>query len=194
MYEPRAGSHGARAIEHLQQAGADAELTSAELAAALGLDEALLCPSLTTIRKHGLVVAERQGGRGLVWSLPQPEEEAEPAAFSAALWTDGELVIYGAQANEGGKLHAFSRPGRRGPAADHAGRVAGDWIKMRANLRRHPKVVRVASALNADRLRVVGGLHAVWCLFDEHSEDGHLSGYTPSAVDDEIGWPASPRP
>jgi DNA-binding IscR family transcriptional regulator len=99
MYEPRAGSHGARAIEHLQQAGADAELTSAELAAALGLDEALLCPSLTTIRKHGLVVAERQGGRGLVWSLPQPEEEAEPAAFSAALWTDGELVIYGAQAN-----------------------------------------------------------------------------------------------
>lgn len=67
--------------------------------------------------------------------------------------------------------------------------MAGDWIKMRSNLRRHPKVVRIASALNADRLRVVGGLHAVWCLFDEHSEDGQLSGYTPSAVDEEIGWP-----
>jgi hypothetical protein len=66
--------------------------------------------------------------------------------------------------------------------------MAGDWIKMRANLRRHPKVVRIASALNADRLRVVGGLHAVWCLFDEHSEDGCLSGYTPSAVDDEVGF------
>lgn len=66
--------------------------------------------------------------------------------------------------------------------------MAGDWIKMRSNLRRHPKVVRLASALNADRLRVVGGLHAVWCLFDEHSEDGCLCGYTPAAIDDEIGW------
>jgi hypothetical protein len=67
--------------------------------------------------------------------------------------------------------------------------MAGDWIKMRSNLRRHPKVVRLASASNADRLRVVGGLHAVWCLFDEHSEDGCLYGYTPSAIDEEIGWP-----
>jgi hypothetical protein len=67
--------------------------------------------------------------------------------------------------------------------------MAGDWIKMRSNLRRHPKVVRMASALNADRLRVVGGLHAVWCLFDEHSEDGCLYGYTPSAIDEEIGFP-----
>jgi len=67
--------------------------------------------------------------------------------------------------------------------------MAGDWIKMRSNLRRHPKVVRLASALSADRLRVVGGLHAVWCLFDEHSEDGCLCGYTPSAIDEEIGWP-----
>lgn len=67
--------------------------------------------------------------------------------------------------------------------------MAGDWIKMRSNLRRHPKVVRLASASNADRLRVVGGLHAVWCLFDEHSEDGRLYGYTPSAIDEEIGWP-----
>lgn len=66
--------------------------------------------------------------------------------------------------------------------------MAGDWIKMRSNLRRHPKVVRMASALNADRLRIVGGLHAVWCLFDEHSEDGHLCGYTTSAVDDEVGF------
>lgn len=67
--------------------------------------------------------------------------------------------------------------------------MAGDWIKMRSNLRRHPKIVRIASALNTDRLRVVGGLHAVWCLFDEHSDDGRLSGYTPSAVDEEIAWP-----
>ncbi len=66
--------------------------------------------------------------------------------------------------------------------------MAGDWIKMRSNLRSHPKVVRIASALKADKLRVVGGLHAVWCLFDEHSEDGQLLGYTPSALDEEIGF------
>lgn len=67
--------------------------------------------------------------------------------------------------------------------------MAGDWIKMRSNLRRHPKIVQISSALKADRLRVVGGLHAVWCLFDEHSEDGRLCGYTPSAIDEEIGFP-----
>lgn len=66
--------------------------------------------------------------------------------------------------------------------------MAGDWIKMGTALRTHPKVVRVASALKADRLRVVGGLHAVWCLFDEHSEDGSLVGYTPDALDELIGW------
>jgi hypothetical protein len=67
--------------------------------------------------------------------------------------------------------------------------MAGDWIKMRSNLRSHPKVVRIASALHVDRLQIVGGLHAVWCLFDEHSEDGELHGYTPSAIDREIGFP-----
>lgn len=66
--------------------------------------------------------------------------------------------------------------------------MAGDWIKMRSELQRHPKVVRIASALRADRLRVIGGLHAVWCLFDEHSEDGHTDGYTTEAIDGLIGW------
>lgn len=67
--------------------------------------------------------------------------------------------------------------------------MAGDWIKMRADLQTHPKVVRIASALNADRLRAVGGLHAAWCLFDAHSLDGSLDGYTPEALDALIGWP-----
>lgn len=60
---------------------------------------------------------------------------------------------------------------------------------MRADLHTHPKVVRISSALKADRLRVIGGLHAVWCLFDAHSVDGELEGYTPQALDDLIGWP-----
>jgi uncharacterized phage protein (TIGR02220 family) len=66
--------------------------------------------------------------------------------------------------------------------------MAADWIKMRADLGTHPKVVRIMSALKADKLRVIGGLHAVWCLFDAHSEDGCLEGYTTEVMDSLIGW------
>lgn len=59
---------------------------------------------------------------------------------------------------------------------------------MRMDLRNHPKVVRMASALKADRLRVIGGLWAVWCVFDMHSPDGLLEGYTLQTVDDDLGW------
>ncbi|UUE38281.1 Pyocin large subunit [Pectobacterium aroidearum] len=67
--------------------------------------------------------------------------------------------------------------------------MAGDWIKMRTDLHTHPKVVRIASALDADRLRVIGALHASWCLFDVHSIDGVLDGYSPKTLDDMIGFP-----
>lgn len=66
--------------------------------------------------------------------------------------------------------------------------MAGDWIKMRTDLATCPKVVRISSALNADRLRTVGGLHSVWCLFDTHSVDGNLEGYTVATVDSLIGF------
>ncbi|HGF8629984.1 TPA: hypothetical protein ACJCF4_000617 [Salmonella enterica subsp. enterica] len=71
--------------------------------------------------------------------------------------------------------------------------MAGDWIKMRANLHTHPKVVRMASALKADRLRIVGGLHSAWCLFDVHSVDGFLDGYSAETLDDLIGFPGFAR-
>lgn len=67
--------------------------------------------------------------------------------------------------------------------------MAGDWIKMGKDLLTHPKVVRMSSALRADRLRTVGGLFAVWCLFDTHSADGQLPGYTPEALDELVGFP-----
>lgn len=66
--------------------------------------------------------------------------------------------------------------------------MAMDWIKVRCDLRTHPKVVRVASALKSDRLRIVGALHAVWSIFDAHSIDGILHGYTLEILDEEIGW------
>lgn len=66
--------------------------------------------------------------------------------------------------------------------------MAGDWIKMRADLFTHPKVVRISSALKADRLRTVGGLMSTWCLFDAHSIDGTLPGYTSETLDAHLGW------
>lgn len=66
--------------------------------------------------------------------------------------------------------------------------MAGDWIKMRVDLQSHPKVVRILSATRSDKFRVIGGLHAVWTIFDTHSEDGKLKGYTPEALDHVIGW------
>lgn len=59
---------------------------------------------------------------------------------------------------------------------------------MRLSLQTHPKVVRILSATKSDKFRVVGGLHAVWSVFDTHSVDGRLDGYNSSALDHIIGW------
>ena len=67
--------------------------------------------------------------------------------------------------------------------------MAGDWIKMRIELQTHPKVFRMVSALNADRLRIIGGLHIAWSIFDVHCDDGVLVGYTIDAMDAVVGWP-----
>ena len=73
--------------------------------------------------------------------------------------------------------------------------MAVDWIKMRVDLQSHPKVVRILSAMRphdvhnkTDKFRVIGGLHAVWSVFDAHCEDGILHGYTPETLDHVIGW------
>lgn len=66
--------------------------------------------------------------------------------------------------------------------------MAGDWLKMRLDLQTHPKVVRILSATQSDKFRTIGGLHAVWSVFDTHSSDGRLPGYTPETLDHIIGW------
>lgn len=65
--------------------------------------------------------------------------------------------------------------------------MAGDWIKVRKNLLTDPRVVRISSALDADRLRTVGALVSAWCLLDEHTEDGQLRGYSAAAFDEIVG-------
>lgn len=64
--------------------------------------------------------------------------------------------------------------------------MAGDWIKMQGSLWTSPEVVRIMSATKADKCRVIGALFRVWCLFDEHTSDGYLSGYTTFLLDDEV--------
>lgn len=71
--------------------------------------------------------------------------------------------------------------------------MAGEWIKMRTGLRTHPKVVRVSSALKTDRLRVIGAMFVTWSVFDAHSSDGKLVGYTPEVLDEEVGLPGFAR-
>ena len=60
---------------------------------------------------------------------------------------------------------------------------------MRTALQTHPKVVRIMSAMRTDRLHVIGALHAVWTIFDQHSEDGILLGYSLDSLDTMIGFP-----
>ena len=60
---------------------------------------------------------------------------------------------------------------------------------MRTDLLTHPKIVRILSATKSDKFRTIGGLHSVWSVFDTHSDDGRLEGYTPDLMDQIIGWP-----
>jgi hypothetical protein len=68
-----------------------------------------------------------------------------------------------------------------------------NWIKMRMDLATCPKVVRIMSAISSDKFRTIGGLHAVWCVYDQHSTDGVLAGYTAEIMDSIIGWPGFSR-
>lgn len=78
--------------------------------------------------------------------------------------------------------------------------MSADWIKVRTDLHSHPKVVRMACAICAHAVRdpcgmtaarclVIGALHRVWSLFDAHSTDGVLAGYTLGIVDEMVGVP-----
>ncbi len=61
--------------------------------------------------------------------------------------------------------------------------MAGDWIKMRADLRDDPAVLRMAEALGIDELHVVGCLFCFWAWADKHAVDGRVDGATTRLVD-----------
>jgi hypothetical protein len=98
--------------------------------------------------------------------------------------------------------------------------MAGDWIKMRAGLLTHPKVIGIVKFLEADagfgdfacghsndperrvtdcvtrtalRYVTVGGLLALWSAARMHSNEGFLSGIHLNDLDDMAGIPAFGR-
>ena len=67
--------------------------------------------------------------------------------------------------------------------------MSGDWIKMRSSLRDDPAVVRIASALNADRFSVVGRLHCVWSWAQAQSIDGQSVDVDSGFLDELVSQP-----
>lgn len=57
------------------------------------------------------------------------------------------------------------------------------WIKMRTNLDTDPRVVNIAAHTEQTIRAIVGCLHFLWSLADEHTTNGRLLGYTPTALD-----------
>lgn len=62
--------------------------------------------------------------------------------------------------------------------------MAGDWIKWTKGLVDHPKVVRISSALNADRMRTASALMVLWEWADGITANGIVTGVSASIVDD----------
>jgi len=64
--------------------------------------------------------------------------------------------------------------------------MAGDWIKMRADLAEDPAVIAIGAKLGMDEFSVVGRLQCLWSWADGQSRDGHASGVTQQWVDRKV--------
>lgn len=64
--------------------------------------------------------------------------------------------------------------------------MAGDWIKMRADIAEDPAVIGIAARLGLDEFSVVGRLQALWSWADGQSRDGHARGVTAEWVNRKV--------
>lgn len=64
--------------------------------------------------------------------------------------------------------------------------MAGDWIKMRADLAEDPAVIAIGAKLGMDEFAVVGRLQCLWAWADGQSRDGHASGVTQQWIDRKV--------
>lgn len=105
-YRPQARSTAARAIAWLSRSDSPASVTTTQLAEAIGVARDSLSTLLNAAVRHGALVKQTDNGRAL-YSLPEgcqapaevaPKSESEPAAeFTACLWLDGDLDVFGLQ-------------------------------------------------------------------------------------------------
>jgi len=63
------------------------------------------------------------------------------------------------------------------------------WIKVRTHLATHPKVVRIACALCAHPVHIIGGLVHLWSIADLHADGEHLPYMTAQAIDHMVSMP-----
>lgn len=61
--------------------------------------------------------------------------------------------------------------------------MAGDWIKMRCDLRTDPAVLRIMRQTGYDEFEVIGRLHRFWSWVDAHCADGEMPHVTLADVD-----------
>ena len=78
--------------------------------------------------------------------------------------------------------------------------MAGDWIKMRVDLKDDPSVFKLAELMGVDELHVIGCLFCFWAWADKHAVDGRVDGATSRLVDrvsstpgfsaamEQVGW------
>jgi len=67
--------------------------------------------------------------------------------------------------------------------------LAGDWIKMRTNLRDDPAVIGIGNACGLDEDTVVGKLHRLWSWADQQTTDGNASSVTLAWLDRYVSAP-----
>ena len=67
--------------------------------------------------------------------------------------------------------------------------MAGDWIKMRVDLRDDPTVFKLAEALGLDELHVIGALFCFWAWVDKYAVDGRVDGATSRLIDKVASTP-----
>ena len=78
--------------------------------------------------------------------------------------------------------------------------MAGDWIKMRTDLRDDPAVISIAAATGLDEDTVVGKLHRLWSWANRQTIDGNAVGVNENWIDrylcvtgiakelEKVGW------
>lgn len=67
------------------------------------------------------------------------------------------------------------------------------WIKVRTHLATHPKVVRIACALCAQPVHILGALVHLWSVADMHADGECLPHMTPEALDLMVSLPGFAR-